>query len=732
MLDMKTTMLNIRKYPVFFSILLLLGVAFAFTSCKENISSDDYAIKTKKTIDDYLVDRSELSSIKAIFDEVKLGISDNASVVSSVLSARGNYTVFAPTNDAIAAYIKEVTGEESTDLSKLTYAQKQAIALNCIIDNGSNNAYELADFPVNGNFATTNLRDRRIFCKQNDEGNYVLNDVATIVAQNMEASNGMLHEVDHVIVPSDKSIADLLKSAENMRVMSKLVTETGFADSLTLKTNEEDEFEKEHLTNAGTTKTSDGIVGNFTYQTKRAIGYTAFVETDQVLNADWGIPMPIYEGEEITNWNEILSALKAKCEAIYGTEDADNLKSPNNAIYKFMAYHVLDGKLAMEDRSAVHHWNEYGYKCGENYTVKSSERYKVDVWDYFTTKLGSLVKITHFCDETNGDNNFYLNRVSQYNTTWKGGSTLDLGNYAFQKLLYPNNDMGNGLNVQVSNKNVVGETTYDNDGANGYYFPINHVLVNSSDVKDALSSERMRIDFTTMFPEFISNDIRGNRYTYFPQGYFSGITNESTSTEIYYLQEGMRNGNFGWKDYQGDEFIVTGQYDLVVKLPRVPKSGTYELRLASSNNRLRGMVQVYIGTSPSRTNPIGLPIDMRETPEMIPGTPWVNDKESQGDQSTCLENDRNLRNQGYMKGPQYFHINGKDGSEPVRNIAGNGSEDAAALRRILTAQYFDANQTYYLRFKSAIPDYSNSQLFLDYIEFVPSSVYNGTTPEDVW
>ena len=141
------------------------------------------------------------------------------------------------------------------------------------------------------------------------------------------------------------------------------------------------------------------------------------------------------------------------------------------------------------------------------------------------------------------------------------------------------------------------------------------------------------------------------------------------------------------------------------------------------------MVQVYIGTSPSRTNPIGLPIDMRETPEMIPGTPWVNDKESQGDQSTCLENDRNLRNQGYMKGPQYFHINGKDGSEPVRNI---GSEDAAALRRILTAQYFDANQTYYLRFKSAIPDYSNSQLFLDYIEFVPSSVYNGTTPEDVW
>ena len=123
-------MLKMKKYPVFLSVLLLLGVAFAFSSCKENISEDAYAIKTKKTLDDYLVEKGELSSIKAIFDEVKLGISDNASVVSSVLSARGNYTVFAPTNDAIAAYIKEVTGEESTDLSKLTYAQKQAIALN--------------------------------------------------------------------------------------------------------------------------------------------------------------------------------------------------------------------------------------------------------------------------------------------------------------------------------------------------------------------------------------------------------------------------------------------------------------------------------------------------------------------------------------------------------------------------------------------------------------------------
>ena len=145
------------------------------------------------------------------------------------------------------------------------------------------------------------------------------------------------------------------------------------------------------------------------------------------------------------------------------------------------------------------------------------------------------------------------------------------------------------------------------------------------------------------------------------------------------------------------------------------------------------MVQVYIGNSPNRMEtPTGLPIDMRETVDMIPGNPWVADKNVQYDELTCRENDRNMRNNGYMKGPQYFHINGKNkDGEPVRNIQGN-SQDASALRRVLIAQYFDANKTYYLRFKSAIADEANNQLFLDYIEFVPSSVYNGTTPEDIW
>lgn len=170
--------LKLKRVLGLLSLVMFCGIAFTFTACKENISDDAYAIAQKQTIEDIIASDTTLSSIHEIFNEVRIGLSENASVVNSALSARGNYTVFAPNNDAITRYIELVSKGTSKDLSFLSPAQKEAIALNCIIDNGSTSAYELADFPSNGMFATTNLKDRRISCKQDAEGDYILNDTA--------------------------------------------------------------------------------------------------------------------------------------------------------------------------------------------------------------------------------------------------------------------------------------------------------------------------------------------------------------------------------------------------------------------------------------------------------------------------------------------------------------------------------------------------------------------------
>lgn len=156
--------------------------------------------------------------------------------------------------------------------------------------------------------------------------------------------------------------------------------------------------------------------------------------------------------------------------------------------------------------------------------------------------------------------------------------------------------------------------------------------------------------------------------------------------------------------------------------------GNYEIRMGVSNNNLRTMLQAYFGESPYNLQPVSLPIDQREEVGNIPGNPWVADT---GDEETDRENDRNLRNQGYMKGSNYMMPAGTtaadDGSfQTNRNVA-----SSPALRRILTTQYMKRGQSYYMRFKSAI-DLSNGQFQLDYFELVPTEVVNGNIPEDIW
>lgn len=710
-----------HRIALFSSALFVAIATISLSSCKEDISEDAYAIKSELSMIDYISENDTLTLIKALFDEVKLGRSDNASVLTSVLSARGNYTVFAPSDAAIKAYIQEQTGNANATISDLTDEQKQIIALNCIIDNGSSSAYELADFPSDGStFSTSNLKDRRLSCEQDDNSDYVINGNAKVVASNIEVSNGMCHIVDHVISPSTNSVAELIQSAGNMHIMGKLLSLTSWSDSLSIKTTEEEEYETENLSYSGTT--TRFVEYDFDYMDKRLVAYTAFIETDEVLHNDWGIDMPIYDetSGEITNWSTILSQIETKCEELLiSSDEATNLAAmqsahgdytnPNNAVNQFVAYHLLDGGMAADE--FVQHYNEYGYDYGSDPKNPQTVNYSVNVWDYFTTKgtPAGLLKITQIAT---GDHDYYLNRISTYND----GITGDYSETGFTE-----NTPSNGLNIKISTLNG----DYDNNALNGFYYPIDHVLVNSSTARQALASERIRIDFVTMMPEIFSNDLRGRSAKYFPQGYFKNLTNESQSTKVFYLRDYYVTSNGAWKDFAGDELLVTGRFDLVIKLPPVPQSGTYELRMGASLNTLRTMVQVYIGEDAQRTEPIGLPIDQRESIDLIPGQPWVDD--SGLDEATIRENDRNLRNAGYMKAPNYLCVSGTKGQTPARNA----TPSTPALRRILVTQYFDRNKTYYMRFKSAV-EASDKQLMLDYIEYTPSKIVNGVEPEDIW
>lgn len=681
------------------ALCLMLGAAGSFQSCTETIDDSNYAIKTEQTMSDFIEADEDFSDMKAIFDRVRLSSSEDASVLTSVLSARGNYTCFIAPNDVVRAYVKSLIGTE--DVSQLSYEQAQLIAYNCIIDNADNSAYESPDFPMSGAFSLPALSNRLLNCEFSSEENaYIINGSAMVVNADNEVSNGMVHVVDHVIAPSQNTVADLIIEAGNLRVMGELMKATTWCDSLVLdRDSEYDDLELEE------TRTLQSV-GTFNVVDSRYQGYTVFTETDEVFTA-WGIPAPVVDEStgNVTNSAAILSALESKCAAYYGSEQLGNYEHPDNPVNKFVAYHILPAKIAFN--RFVHHFNEHLYQYGDAKEPRE-DHYTVNVWDYYTTmgKHRGLLKITQVAT---GDYDLYINRISTYEN--------EPGDH-YKELSY---EQGEGLSVRVNARN--GE--YDNNARNGYYYPIDAVLLYKDDVRRRLGSERIRIDLTTMLPEMASNNLRGTNFHAVPNGYFNNITNESSDTRIFYLQDGFSKVGNGWHDYQGDEYIFAGLFDFVLKLPPVPVNGTYEIRMGCAQNPWRGMGQIYMGDDPQNLMPVGLPYDMRQSASNNPAIPWVADGD---DETVNRENDRNLRNQGYMKAPNYFSAGtGSETAQSCREFGGSWP----CLRRIVTVAQMEANKTYYLRFKSALED-REAQFFVDYFEFVPSSVYNGSDSEDIW
>ncbi len=707
------TLMRAALRPRLLGALALVALCLSIVGCTDNSESGDFAIKSEQTVTDYLGDRSQFTKISALYRRVTLGNDTLASPLSSVLSARGNYTVFAPNNDAVDAYLAQL-GVSSID--ELSDDEAALIARNSIIDNGDDDAYEQADFPTDGGaFAISNLNDRTLTCRQDTVGNdifYVINRTSRIVGDAVTSlSNGVVHEVNAVIAPAADNLASRIAAADNMKVFSQLLTLTTWADSLTeyIDMDYENEGYKEETDYRLSSETTHVIIRN----THRYIGYTALVETDDVYANDWGIDAHVDADGRITNWDDVLSQLQSHCEAVYGTAARGDYSHPDNALNRFVAYHLLYGSRAYN--GFVRHLNEYNYKYGD---IKSPQTAScpTNIWDYYTTmgQHAGLVKIMQLGDAGTGtgegcsaedyaEHKIYINRVSEY----ANGRHDD---YHETGVRDP------GILLLADN----GDN--DNNARNGYYFPIAKVLVYDDDIRRLMSQERMRIDLVSMLPEMASNNDRGADYHLYPTGYFDNITNESADTKITYVCD--RSGG-GWNDYQGDEYLFCGLYDFILRLPPVPRTGTYEIRMGVGMNPMRGMAQIYFGSDPLRLAPAGLPYDMRQyVSSSNTEIPWVEDT---NDDDTNAENDKNMRNKGYLKGPNYFTITDGKAETPVRNRSGS----VACVRRIITTATMDADKTYYLRFKSALKKL-DSQFFLDYFEFVPQNIYNGTTPEDIW
>ena len=145
--------------------------------------------------------------------------------------------------------------------------------------------------------------------------------------------------------------------------------------------------------------------------------------------------------------------------------------------------------------------------------------------------------------------------------------------------------------------------------------------------------------------------------------------------------------------------------------PPIP-AGTYEVRFGYQPTPGRGVAQLGFDGLPC-----GIPLDLRiaaDDKSNLIG--WVKPSDSNLDDPYGYENDKMMRNRGYMKGPSnykcYINMSGWGYNTDVARV------NAHVLRRILGIYTFDKPGTHIFSVKSVFA----GQFMFDYLEFVPTSL----------
>lgn len=673
---------------------LLTLCAFAFVACEEDIDKSNRYTFTKETIADYLENREEsFSHIIQIFKQAEM---------MGILQTYGAYTLFAPTDSAVEKFLLQQyeiwdstknfeepkwTGITSPDINMLSDSMAAEIAKTHLVPA----KYELVDISSEV-LPTQNYNNRYLgVTYKNDSvtGDFLIlvNNQALITRGDEEAENGVIHVVSEVVSQSTDMICALIEKYPYFSIFSEAIKQTGYENKM-----------QEYKDNNYTLGLEDALDYKGTRKAKyprfKYTKYTAFVPTNETLEAKYNIRSVDDLAEYAKKW--------------YGEEDAENYESPNNALNKLIGYHLLEcdvpySKIVLQN--IVHGGSENPY-----YNSEFAFMSNIDRTDYYTTMTNQLIKAIKPLSSTDltRTKNVYINPSNR-----RIPGNIDMKEHLDVRIISANEFIT--LNDEYA--------SFDQNSLNGTIHPIEGILIYDEDeMRGNVLNERMRFDFGSLLPELMTNNVRytskeesgstvdGSGDVNIPNGYCKNLINHSATSAVHYMTP------YYWGcTYFGDEFIANNIYDFSYRLPPVP-AGTYELRIGYTATTIRAITQFYVNNKIC-----GIPVDLKIF-ATNPRIGWIADEDTEDD---GVENDKTMRNHGYMKAPESFtaYYQSTDGSNKKTARSYNG-----AIRYIITTQHFSGTENW-LRMKQ-VDNNDKMEGMHDYIEMVPTGIVNSYIPED--
>ena len=700
------------KTNVFYTSIIAL-FALCLIGCTEDIDESARYVFKEKTITDYLSSHEEYTEYCKLLKAVPLSFASKTTVWQR-LSARGHFTVFAPTNDALQQYLDELAEKEDflTAPSWDAFVSEskrdsisRIVVLNSIIDNGDENqSYYTYDFPTleGAEFPLPNMYDHMVpVTVANDADNIYINKDCPINVRNRDILllNGILHQMEKAVVMSELSARDYLTEMINTKkegflVMARAIEACGLLD--TLKAVQDERYEQLYQSGKLHYEYTWYDGEHLTIPEHRKFGFTIFAETDDFWRSQGIDPQAEDVLQSVQQW---VADNRQYSEGDKFVVD-DNYTSEDNLLNQWTTYHILPMRLSPD--KLVIHANEYGHTYS-NPTVLG-----VPVEEFYVP-FGKrrLLKIY----ESAESNGVYLNRFPELNNGRRENG--------HERSCDPDK-----VGCRVNREDPMAITS---DMVNAVIYPISAPLAYTDAVRDNLKKRRLRMDGASWFPELMNNNIRKKQsFAEKDQNVAFPPCDEYQYFDNMWVNDGIEMGYLnnlecGFCQMYEDEFRARGKYDVTIKLPPVPRSGIYEFRsyYHATAAKIRGIAQISLGTSIEKVTPLDIPISWEVSPnDAITG--WESDTE---DDDYNAEIDKRMRNRGYMKGDNSFTVNGGDYTDRVHNYS---------IRRIVGRRFLDSEQTYYLRLKSVL-DKDEKFFYLDYWELCPKEIYdNPNEPEDIW
>jgi uncharacterized surface protein with fasciclin (FAS1) repeats len=653
-----------------FFILILLLSQFAWMSCVDDAIVQSYYTFKGETVGSYLKNpKKDFSKFVRILERANM---------YDQLTTYGEYTCFAPNNSAIDTLLAQ---RHLTSIEDLSDAECDTISKTHLIEG----LFYTTDLEV-GAISGTNFLDRYLMYSTTSDSSsgrltvaYFINKTAEMLVRDDSVENGVVHTLNRVVTPSNRFIPQQILSDTAVSIFSNLLFLTGLDKKMEVYEDKRYKIGADSIVIGSTVSSWPDAGRPAFYPAKRKYGFTAFCE-----------PNYVYRNYNVRTAQDVIDKLINKTGAFTMSDPSGrlkydtNFKDSNNVVYRFVANHLMP---------CLGNYNQWNVTT----TIRDDcAIYNLlDPQDFYETMGHTMMKF-----QTTREGQLYINR-----------RRINEGASAVRNPADPYQAAVRGVRVFTPTESGL----TNQDALNGVYHYVDALLIYDDITMDALNT-RMRMDASTLSPDFLNSP---GRHRAQPNGDFPLVTRYKKGfVENFTFSDqtlmGLRADPNWSPSYQRNGLDFLGQYDFTVKVPPVP-AGQYEVRLGINAGNDRGIVQVYLDDEPC-----GIPIDMR----VYKTDPKIGSVDDTEDLEENKRNDKDLKNRGYLKGPDSWKTSNLGDASQVSLRKYYNS-----MRIILTTKNFVDGETHYLRFKSVI-DNPRGIFPFDFLEMCPKSVYGNVEGED--